>query len=152
MFSLNKNLTNGILLIHPIILYLSYGLILFIIFIKFFKKNIFFFFNKYFFLLKYDYYICIYVLLISVFLGSWWAEQELGWGGWWSWDFIEIISINFIFILLFLIHNIRYKNFIFYYEFNLLIKIFIFMLIVRFNFLDSVHNFISNNFFFQFFY
>lgn len=152
IFSLNKNLTNGILLIHPIILYLSYGLILFIIFKKFFKKNIFFFFNKYFFFSKYNYYICVYILLISVFLGSWWAEQELGWGGWWSWDFIEIISINFIFILLFLIHNIRYKNFIFYYELNLFIKIFIFMLIVRFNFLDSVHNFISNNFFFQFFY
>lgn len=31
-------------------------------------------------------------VLLALFLGGWWANQELGWGGWWSWDNVEIIT------------------------------------------------------------
>src|SRR3546814_1809465 len=28
-------------------------------------------------------------LTIGITLGSWWAYNELGWGGWWFWDPVE---------------------------------------------------------------
>ena len=31
-------------------------------------------------------------LTLGVLLGSWWAYQELGWGGWWFWDPVENAS------------------------------------------------------------
>ena len=77
--NINTNLINGIMLIHPIILYLLYAYILCFFFIYFFFlkkkfiKNINLQQN-----IKYNY---IYSI-ISLFLGSYWAEQELFWGGW----------------------------------------------------------------------
>ena len=150
--SINKNLTNGLLIIHPIILYLSYGMLLFIVYKNVTFKYNFLFFNKYFIFYKDIINFTTIILILSVFLGSWWAEQELSWGGWWSWDFIEIITLNFFFILLLFIHIPNYKNIFFFFEVDLFFKIIVFMLIVRFNFLNSIHNFISNNFFFQFFF
>lgn len=151
-FNINKNLLNGLLIIHPIILYTSYGMMFYLIYYIFFIKFKFMFYNNFFFVNKQQYLNTVLILLLSIFLGSWWAEQELSWGGWWSWDFIEIISLNFFFILLFLIHMPKYKIFLNWFEYDFFIKILIFMVIVRFNFLNSIHNFISNNFFFQFFY
>ncbi|HTN99348.1 MAG TPA: cytochrome c biogenesis protein CcsA, partial [Microthrixaceae bacterium] len=29
------------------------------------------------------------LLLSATLLGSWWAHDELGWGGWWAWDPVE---------------------------------------------------------------
>lgn len=127
-------------------------MLFYLIYFNNFLKFKFLFFNKFFFLKKDQYLQTTLILISSIFLGSWWAEQELSWGGWWSWDFIEIISLNFFFILIFFIHTPKYKNFFSLFEYDLFIKIIIFMIIVRFNFLNSIHNFISNNFFFQFFY
>lgn len=148
----NKNLLNGLLIIHPIILYTSYGLIFYTTYVKIFWKLKLLFFNRFFFTKKQHYIQSVAALLLSMSLGSWWAEQELSWGGWWSWDFIEIISLNFLFILIFFIHMPKFKNFFISLEWDLLIKTVVFMIVVRFNFLDSIHNFIANNFFFQFFY
>lgn len=67
---LNKALTNGLMIIHPIILYSSYALLFVIIFLKIFYKNKFIFFTKYFFFYKTIYYINIILFLISIFLGS----------------------------------------------------------------------------------
>lgn len=150
--TVNKNLTNGLLIIHPILLYSSYAALLFIIYKNMYKKfNFIFFFSTLDFNKNFNLTTAT-ILLLSIFLGSWWAEQELGWGGWWSWDFIEIISLNFFFITILLLHNVNYKNFFLWLELDLLFKIIIYMIIVRFNFLNSIHNFISNNFFFQFFF
>jgi len=33
------------------------------------------------------------ILTVGIFLGSWWAYYELGWGGWWFWDPVENISL-----------------------------------------------------------
>ena len=30
---------------------------------------------------------------VGIFLGSWWAYHELGWGGWWFWDPVENASL-----------------------------------------------------------
>jgi cytochrome c biogenesis factor len=78
-----KSLTNGLLLIHPVILYLSLSLLFFLIFNSLNKRNIkthntlnIFIFNK-------NIFLFIFVFLFtSIFLGSWWAEQEINWGGW----------------------------------------------------------------------
>ena len=32
------------------------------------------------------------LLTAGIALGSWWAYQELGWGGWWFWDPVENLS------------------------------------------------------------
>lgn len=29
------------------------------------------------------------LLVVATLLGSWWAHDELGWGGWWAWDPVE---------------------------------------------------------------
>jgi len=33
------------------------------------------------------------LLTVGIFLGSWWAYIELGWGGYWSWDAVENASL-----------------------------------------------------------
>lgn len=35
---------------------------------------------------------CWWFLTVGIFLGSWWAYHELGWGGWWFWDPVENAS------------------------------------------------------------
>lgn len=82
--NLNSNLINGIVLIHPIFLYIFYGLF----FIKIhllLKKNLIFSEKNH----KQhnnatstttNFYPTL-LILISLILGCWWAEQELSWGG-----------------------------------------------------------------------
>ena len=107
-YILNKNLTNGLLIIHPLILYFSYANFLYLFFYFLNKIILFVFYGlKTNFKKTIIFYILLYIYT-SIFLGSWWAEQELNWGGWWSWDLIEIISLNFFFILCFLIHLKNY--------------------------------------------
>lgn len=70
-FNVNKNLLNGLLIIHPIILYTSYGMLFYLIYINIFLKFKFLFFNEYFFLKKEQYLKATLILLFSIFLGSW---------------------------------------------------------------------------------
>jgi hypothetical protein len=69
-YNINKNLFNGLLIIHPIILYLSYGMIFYIIFNKINTRYKFLFFEKNYNNNKNIYLYSIIVLLISIFLGS----------------------------------------------------------------------------------
>ena len=80
--SINLDLTNGLLLIHPFLLYFACCYI-----ISFFFKNSLFFKNNisYLFLNKsntLDIVILLLIIMMSIALGSLWAEQELNWGGW----------------------------------------------------------------------
>lgn len=45
------------------------------------------------------------LLLLTIFFGSWWAHQELNWGGYWNWDIIETSSLLFFVLLLIWIHT-----------------------------------------------
>lgn len=150
LFNLNKNLTNGLLVIHPIVLYFSYAYFLFILsymfncYYNFLNYNLFITFNKKYLL------NLLSCLTTSIFLGSWWAEQELNWGGWWSWDLIEIISLNLFLIICFVIHSKKYNVVLNFCYLDFIYKFILYFFIVRFNFLTSIHNFISNNFFFQY--
>ncbi|KOO11922.1 cytochrome C, partial [Vibrio xuii] len=33
------------------------------------------------------------LLTLGILIGSWWAYNELGWGGWWFWDPVENASL-----------------------------------------------------------
>ncbi|MEZ5311278.1 MAG: cytochrome c biogenesis protein CcsA [Microthrixaceae bacterium] len=33
--------------------------------------------------------VALALLVASTMLGSWWAHDEMGWGGWWAWDVVE---------------------------------------------------------------
>lgn len=46
-------------------------------------------------------------LSIGIVLGSWWAYDELGWGGWWFWDPVENISLMPWLVGIALLHSYR---------------------------------------------
>lgn len=69
--NINKNLLNGLLIIHPILLYSSYGMLFYVVYINIYLKFKFLFFNKSFNLKKQHYFQTVVVLLASIFLGSW---------------------------------------------------------------------------------
>lgn len=46
----------------------------------------------------------LYLIFITLFLGSWWALQEGSWGGWWNWDASEIFGLLIGLYFLFFIH------------------------------------------------
>jgi cytochrome c biogenesis factor len=55
----------------------------------------------------------LFVLILTMFLGSWWAIQEGSWGGWWNWDPSEVFGLLLIVNYLLLIHskkNLRVKK------------------------------------------
>lgn len=139
---INKELYNGILLVHPILTYITV--------------------NKYFVLYKYDFFLknlktsslkkdslkIIFVGSISLVLGSLWAQQELNWGGWWNWDAVEIILLCLNLVILFTIHTKDKKSFYNYTNIiykNKFVYLLIFYFIVRSNFINSVHAFSISN-------
>ncbi len=151
---INPDLTNGLLLIHPICLYTSIALILWIYTNSSFVKFNSLFFNT----IGYTYYVKTYmlfwlsfVLIISIFLGCWWAQLELSWGGWWGWDFVEIVSLNYLIISLLLIH-LGSKHYITSLVNDFLLKVLFFTAVIKFSYLDSIHNFASLDIFLQNFY
>lgn len=154
-FDLNPVLQDILLLIHPPILYCGYlgTALIFIIgflniwFLKFninFNKNI-----------KILIYLTWIFLSLGIALGSWWAYNELGWGGWWFWDPVENISLIPWLIITILFHyTFIYENFIIHTKNNkwiffLIIIIFVLNIlgtaIIRSGLLNSVHMFISDN-------
>ena len=85
---LNPLLQDIALIIHPPILYLGYSFA-FIIFILSFhssakqtKQGLLFASRA-----------CLLFISAGIFLGSWWAYRELGWGGYWYFDPVENISL-----------------------------------------------------------
>ncbi len=91
-------------------------------------------------------------LTIGIFLGSWWAYYELGWGGWWFWDPVENASLMPWIISSALMHCVLSAN-----KSNTLVKWTVVLSLssfyssilgtffVRSGFLDSVHSFSSDN-------
>ena len=77
--NINLNLINGIMLIHPIILYMLYATIASNVLIQLYiykKKLIKNYENKNFL----EKFLLLFILL-TFFFGCYWAEQELFWGG-----------------------------------------------------------------------
>lgn len=122
----NIGLTNGLSLHHPFILIFS---ITYIFFFLFFKKM---FFKE-----------LTLLLLLTLFLGSYWSSQEVLWNDWWNWDGVEQSLLLLIFILFVFIHfqkKFNKKNY----------KIYIFIYLIHFflnktNLFKSIHSFTNSN-------
>lgn len=136
---LNPALQNDYLTIHPPILYMGYALTFTLwglALVNYADEQI----NK---ILN----ISFSLILIGIILGSLWAYQELGWGGFWFWDPVEIISLFPLVILGAAIHtaNKKLKYWCLISSFPLTFTAITF---VRSGFLISIHSFafdISNS-------
>lgn len=141
----NTQLLNGLMLLHPAILYFYYVSYFYgsksKVLKKFLKKNKFFKTPSVFVTgAKYSY--------LSLILGCWWAEQELVWGGWWNWDFVELIALNLLILSLVFIHSETsyYGNSgSWYTTLTLTFILLASITLIRFNLINSVHNFITSN-------
>jgi len=145
----NTNLINGVVLIHPILIYITY--IILIVFIIFYKHN-YNYIYKILINIRYNKYKLFLFSFTALFLGGWWAQQELNWGGWWNWDFVEIIALIFNILTLYIIHTNISKNYNLLPTVikNIIFYLFFFFLFIRFDVLNSIHSFnsfsILNNF------
>lgn len=151
--TLNLKLLNGLFFIHPHLLYASYSLIaiLFVISIKVVSLYILTSFSRYSYYLSFNinnkfssiFYTFGLLLFLAIVLGSWWAQQELDWGGWWNWDYVELISFILLIVFISNIHSLKrlenYKKFTWFYLFIL----FSFILSTRYNIFPSIHNFLG---------
>lgn len=152
-FRLSTDLTNGLLLIHPLCLYSAFGLVGLNCYLqlKYFRSSNLYLTN----ISRKQLNMTlntVFLLLISVFLGCWWAQLELSWGGWWGWDFVEIVSLNYLLIICLILHGL--KNYISYHNFliDFFFKMVLFTFLIKFGYIDSIHNFTSTETFLQHFF
>ena len=145
---LNPILQDPGLIIHPPVLYLGYlgySIVFTIAFVLLLNLD---FSKKWWHLLRFYNYIAWLFLTLGIFLGSWWAYHELGWGGWWFWDPVENFSLFPWLCSTILMHSLlaalRCGKF---YLWNLFICLFTFFLsifgtfFIRSGILTSVHSF-----------
>ena len=135
IWNLNTTLTNGLCLIHPLLVYLLYIYILVYIFRKYDIYYYWFVWNFKFYLLS--------INVLALILGSWWAYQELNWGGWWNWDFVELILFIFFIKNIILTHSFNFFKTFYFYSFNVsyFFYLILFFVFVRWDILNSVHSF-----------
>ncbi|MPY99268.1 MAG: heme lyase CcmF/NrfE family subunit [Actinophytocola sp.] len=87
-------------------------------------------------------------LTIAIFLGAWWAYEVLGWGGYWSWDPVENVSIIPWFVATALVHSVmtqRRRVALRVWNLTLAMAVFLLVLvgtfITRSGVIESVHSF-----------
>lgn len=150
---LNPILQDIVLSIHPPLVYAGYiglSLPMTLTMSNLLLKNLYY--------KEWLYYIKLYntiswiFLTIGIFLGSWWAYYELGWGGWWFWDPVENASLMPWIISSALMHCIlasKTSNALTRWTVILSLASFYSSILgtffVRSGFLDSVHSFSSDN-------
>jgi hypothetical protein len=89
-------------------------------------------------------------LLNSLFLGGYWALQELNWGGWWNWDSIEmyVFYITLFYLSYFhkylkqLPYTFKQTHLIYFLVLNFLL----YFLLNRLGVTISIHRFVKSNF------
>ena len=93
----------------------------------------------------------LFINLVALWMGSWWALQEGTWGGWWNWDSSEVFGL---FVTLVVLSTTHSKTIIRSLEYNrhkvgMLVLIFLASYIfIQLNFELVSHNFGSKFFFF----
>ncbi len=94
----------------------------------------------------------IFINLIALFLGAWWAVQEGSWGGWWNWDPSETLGLIIFSICLSFTHLYLMKRLTIFFVYLFisinLIFFFIIYFFVQLNFETTSHNFGIKFFFF----
>jgi len=148
--TLDLQLLNGVMVIHPtLLLYTTTGAISLLLLSltrgnslyavdnlrsKFLKTSVF---------QKKIGYTLFNLNLISLLLGSYWAVQELNWGGFWSWDTVEIFSLCTALILYTISHWYGYGQ-QHLRSFVLLTLMILSLILIRLDLVNSVHGFIIN--------
>lgn len=136
-FFINYNLLNGLNNIHPFYFILFYFFICMPERRLFYDKKI----NLYIFSNFFFYIFFFLIGFILLFLGIYWASQELLWGLWWSWDPIEVYLLALVVFAIFFFHNphiffsYTYLQVYFFYFF------YFFFISNKINLYISVHNF-----------
>lgn len=138
--AINTTLQNGLLNIHPVIIYFGYGVIL----------------TLWSILYKSDHshvklklsttilYRVTIIIFIGTYLGALWASQELNWGGFWSWDPVELVSLLLLFYFIKTIHN-RSNVIINRPVLYAIITGSIIYFIIRLGVINTIHSFIRSN-------
>lgn len=140
----NTLLVNSINRVHPLLLHSSLA-----VFTSYFLLNKFNF--RHFFGTNYILWICFrwikytyLILLITLYLGCWWAFQEGSWGGWWNWDISEVFGLTILYRLIFILHSRTYTESIPYlkqYLVYTLLYLYFFYTLMQLNFSLVSHNF-----------
>ncbi len=142
---LNTLLLNSINKIHPALLYTStyiFFLVLFTISANVTHKQQYCSFMLLNFIKPIKY--LIYISILTLFLGSWWATQEGSWGGWWNWDTSEVFGLLILFKILLYFHRNIFLNSLKLHWIHTLISFYIllsFYLFMQLNFNLISHNF-----------
>lgn len=141
-FFINFNLLNGLNNVHPFFFIFFYFFFFTFERCSFYNKktNLFLFGESLFFLF---FFLIGFILL---FLGIYWASQELLWGLWWSWDPIEVYLLLLVLFSIFFFHkfyilfNGNYLQFLFF-------LFFIFFFVSnKVNLYASIHNFSNSTY------
>ena len=89
-------------------------------------------------------------LTIGMFLGSWWAYTILGWGGFWSWDAVEIsgllpwlLSLGLIYSMVIHLGGFPNGKWIIILSTLIIILILFGILLTRSGIIESVHVYVS---------
>lgn len=155
IFKVNEKLLNGWFMIHPFLTYYFYGVILtifvlcYVYFFIYSKEDVYFIFGRvylYTYILKNLMCRYVYVGLVALILGGWWAQQELSWNGWWGWDFVEIANLSIFVSYLELCHlNFLCVSAIFFRtRLNFLIFVLgAYAVSLRYNIFTSLHTFVG---------
>lgn len=155
--TIELSLLNGTLNIHPVLLGFSYVGILVLLFInlsqgklpvrhtkKLSNRNSV---NKLSisvtYMLRGYGFFTLNILLLSIALGAYWSYQEMNWGGYWSWDPVEVFSLFSMFVIVFTTHSVKLKQpWSWYVSYVLFIITLIHL--TRTNVLNSIHGFLSS--------
>lgn len=152
-------LLNGLFYFHPWLLTVVYSIVYSCFFYSSWwpgKKN--FFVTFFFYELYSRYYLLLTLILFAALVsGGWWAQQELSWGGWWAWDIVEYANLLlFIFLLCFVHIHFYYRQQLLSNLLNILVWLVLTIVcVVRYEFITSIHSFLSlsiiNQYFLYFF-
>lgn len=143
----NTLLTNSINKYHPLILYISIGLLY--SFILYCLNTIIYIsriYQQQLHILPFSrsLYITLYFNYWALALGSWWAIQEGSWGGWWNWDPSEVFGFVVFIGIVFYIHKSLWNSKLYLSAIDF-ISILIFIAILYY-FMQLNFNLISHNF------
>lgn len=124
---ITATLTNGFFLVHPVFIFFMYLLAIQLISMRNYSK-----------IKSYKYSM---LAINAIFLGAWWANQELGWGGWWSWDLVEVINLILVLLGVQKLHESTKTPDIVLKKLKSFFGLFFFHLCIRYDLFNSIHTF-----------
>lgn len=151
----NEKLINGLFIIHPILTYSFYALLITMCIIFLYCC-----FNY-----RFNYLVnilciastknfkqlqlfCLLIGLVAIILGGWWAQQEVNWNGWWGWDFIEVVNLSLFLWFVYFVHSRYLFSYFFFIKKWIISCLYLFlfyMILLRWGMFNSIHTFLSNS-------